>query len=364
MISLGGGGNLNHCHLIIDALLSSQHELNHPLHISVVLGPVSENSQQIVEKYNDTNNVNFLIGKTELFSYLSNTHLYIGAAGGTLYQLLALQIPALTFSIAENQYLDKIELQGVGHYFHLDKLPINEMPQLASFVRTVSNNHFKFKQLIDQASIKIDALGASRISNKVLEKKDIKLTNFNKNEHNNSEVVQLSNHHQLRPVCDSDINHYLISRNLPNNSQSMLKTSTIPFLSHYTWWFNDPRESFLLSKNNKPSLYIWHEPIKCQRKKFIIAGWFVCQDKIGFQEPLLALKWQIDYCQKKHPDTPWVGIFHRKNTFAKLLNKHVGFENIGLKHAYYSVIQALFNGASFTDFYYFTFNGKNKRNKQ
>jgi len=365
MISIGGGGDFSQCQKIIASLLEHQSEFKKPIKIIPVLGPLSANSDAFINRFKDHSNITPLIGETDLYPFLKKTHLYIGAAGGTLYQLLSLQIPALTFAIADNQQSEKEQLEHIGHYFHLESLSTNEIKQIPYFCKTVANNYSKFKKLIKQAKLHIDGYGVCRITEKLLTIAEPPIpdeTVINKLLSNNKNI-NLSENYQLRPVTDQDINHYLTSRNLPSNCQNMIQADKIPFLNHYTWWFNAQRESYLLSNNNSPCLYIWHEVKRYQQQDFMIGGWFVCHEKMGFQEALLALNWQLSYCQENFPNIPWIAVIHRENKFVKLLNKYLGFEDIGLDHAYSSAINALFNDASFDDFYYVTFNENNAKNK-
>jgi len=360
MISIGGGGDFSQCKKIILNLLEHQGEFEKPIKIMPVLGPLSINSEKFVNSLKRYHNIMPLIGKTDLFPFLKETHLYIGAAGGTLYQLLSLQIPALTFAIAENQHSEKKQLEHLGHYFHLDSLSTNTIEQIPAFCKTVASNYPKFTALIKQARLNIDGYGACRIAEQLLSMPASSVLNETEPNERLNNNINLSEHYQLREVTDQDINNYLTSRNLPSNCQNMIQADKIPFLNHYTWWFKTQRESYLLSKNDSPCLYIWHEVKRYKQQNFMIGGWFVCHENVGFQEALLALNWQLSYCQQNFPNIPWVAVIHRENKFVKLLNKYLGFEDIGLDHAYSSAISALFNEASFDDFYYVTFNTKDK----
>jgi len=390
MVGLGGGGDFSQCQQIIDSLLQKQYLLSKSIKITAVLGPLAINRQVFINHYQNCDNVEILEGKTDLFTYLKNTQLYIGAAGGILYQLLALQIPALTFAVADNQKSEKKQLEEIGHFFHLENFSTSDIAQVPAFVEAVINNFPRFKTLISQAKQPIDGKGTSRITQLLLsclplansylkgkklvhegllpkclsQEKRVQKKDCNEVNSKTFEPITLAENYQLGAVGDQHINHYLISRNLPSNCKNMIQAEKIPLLSHYSWWFNAQRESYLLTNKHSPCLYIWHEQRSYQEQRFLIGGWFICQEHISFQEALLALNWQLSYCQKAFPNIPWIAVIHRENKFVKLLNKYLGFEDIGADHAYKPAIKALFNGASFDDFDYVTFNGANDLDSQ
>ncbi|RHW75970.1 UDP-2,4-diacetamido-2,4,6-trideoxy-beta-L-altropyranose hydrolase [Colwellia sp. RSH04] len=360
MFGLGGAGDLLQCQQLIDYLLAQQYTLGLSFKVLVVLGPLAQNSQPFIEHYNKNNNVELLIGKTDLYPYLENCHLYIGAAGGITYQLLALKIPALTFAIAENQHSEKKQLAQLGHYFHLDSFNEITADNLVFFVKSACTYYPRLKSLILNAEHPIDALGTTRVVETLLAlptpvtQAKAKITSKNHITRNQKYLID-SNNYTLREVNDGDINHYLQSRNLPSNCQNMIKSAQIPYLSHYAWWFNTQRDSYLLSHHGKPVLYIWHEIKNIEDNTFLIGGWFVCERDIGFQEALLALNWQLEHCKKLYPTTPWLAVIHKENKFVRLLNKYLGFSDVGTDHAYNKTVNTLFNGAERDDFHYVTF---------
>lgn len=366
MFGLGGGGDLTQYQQLIDNVLAASDLLDFKINILLVLGPLSTNIQTFVEQYTDNERVTLLIGKTDLFPYLQQTNLYIGAAGGILYQLFALNIPALTFAIAENQNSDRKHLEQLGHYFHLDNFSAITSGALVNFINSIYKHYARVLHLLENAETKIDAMGALRVAEHLLavNKSEYNITStVTKNKlkpksntpyNNKPQVIDFPDGYQLRAVNDSDINHYVAARNLPSNCQNMIKAEPIPYLSHYAWWFNAKRDSFLLSKEGQPILYIWHEVKNVDKQNYLIGGWFTCEKEIGFQEALLALNWQLEYCQKAFPNMPWLAVIHRENKFVRLLNKYLGFTDVGTEHAYNSAIRTLFNDADYQNFYYVT----------
>ena len=270
-------------------------------------------------------------------------------------------MPALTFAIAGNQQSEQNDLEDIGHYFHLNSLTANDITMIPRFAKTIERHYAQIKHLFKHTKFAIDGLGVNRVIQQLLSTEHIDqsslyplhdVSNADLTSESNNVLATLSEHHQLRQVCDQDINHYLTSRNLVNNSKNMIKTSVIPAIAHYTWWFNTKRESYLLTKDQQACLYIWHKIKQVATQNFLIGGWFVCHEKVDFNDALLALRWQLDYCQQHYPNISWLAVIHRENKFVKLLNKYMGFIDITPKHPNGTAIATLFPEASFNDFYF------------
>ena len=118
-------------------------------------------------KLQSCTNVEILEGKTELFSQLKDVSLYIGAAGGIIYQLRALNIPMLSFAVSDNQTTTSSDLEDIGHYFHMPSFKETMMPKLAACVRVFLQQHKRVKALGDTAVVNVDTLGCERIYNAI-----------------------------------------------------------------------------------------------------------------------------------------------------------------------------------------------------
>ncbi len=351
MLGLGGGGEMTMLTAIIERLLGTAESYSRPIRLLPLIGPLAFGGDALIERYRDNDAVTPLRGETDLYPYLCRCDLYIGAAGTTTYQLLALGIPALTFSIADNQKNELPLLEDIGHYFHLNNWTEEDAAALLPFVATAMHHHGRITQLIKQARCRVDGMGTARIADVLLgEQRAPQPTVVSEVE----PVVwqSLSGEHRLRPVTDKDINHYLDSRNLEANRRNMTTVKPIPRLHHYAWWFGAARESYLLEKQQRPCLYIWHEKRGLQGREFLIGGWFVCESEPEFQDALLALSWQLEHCDERYPGVPWLAVIQRENRFVKLMNDYVGFTEIGPDHPHAGAISALFPGAGHEQFYF------------
>ncbi|WP_135076148.1 UDP-2,4-diacetamido-2,4,6-trideoxy-beta-L-altropyranose hydrolase [Terasakiella sp. SH-1] len=350
LLSMGGGGDLNFLQLILNDLENSEALADRTFHIFAVIGPLAKNKETFLQTISSYENVSVIEGKTDLFEELHQTDLFIGAAGGMIYQVKSLNIPALTFSIAESQNINRNHLEDIGHYFHLNKWSKDDFTRIAPFVRHVMDQPERFQALEESAILPIDGQGCKRIANALLNK-TTDLSN-EKAFPKDPQEEKLSDEHSIRKATDCDLNHYLNSRNRDSNRTNMVQSATISQLDHYGWWFSHKRDNFLLSKDDQPNLYIWHEKRTYQEQDYLIGGWFVCTDDTNFQDALLALTWQLDYCAKEHPNVPWVAVIQRDNKFVKLLNDYMGFIEIGPNHPFFEATGHFFNGASPQDFYY------------
>lgn len=336
VIGMGGSGDLSLSRRIIQALDSV--DIPH-LHIVPIVGPSSEGKDDFLAYCQTRENTHPVVGASQLYPHIKSAHLYIGAAGGVLYQLLALGVPVLTFALESNQVTPIKELEGIGHFFHLDTFSELELTLLAKFVNTCHSNFSRIQALTKAGECMIDGYGASRVAD-VLCGESVHKTPSNRE--CNGSFESLAGGYRLRPVTDKDVNAYLDARNLAANQKNMINSQLIHRLAHYSWWFNSKRESFLLSHQEQERLYIWHEQRFIHDRQILMGGWFVCGDETGYQDALLALKWQLSYCDNHFPGVPWLAVIHKENRYVKLMNQYLGFIDIEEGHPLCSLVQEIF----------------------
>ena len=352
MLSLGGGGDLRALETTIDTLLAHQSDFMRPIRLFVVLGPLVSNDADFATRYQVNDKLVLLQGKTDLYPYLSQTDLYIGAAGSTLYQLLVLKVPALTFALSPSQQTEHAHLEDIGHYFHIEEWTERDAELLPVFVDTVICHYGRVAELCSHPRVKVDPRGAEHVAVALLGSEQPPWQATVEEVEPPAQWHELSVEHRLRAVRDSDINHYLSSRNLKANRNNMIGDAEIPRLGHYAWWFNTQRESFLLMRGELPSLYIWHELKHYGTNEYLIGGWFVCNEDTQFDDALLALHWQLSYCDKQFPGIPWLAVIQRQNRYVKLMNDYVGFKEVEPGEAYGDAIADIFTNADHESFYY------------
>lgn len=354
LISLGGGGNGIFLIALLQALVEKHLSTNVFLNINLVIGPFLTHTSELLSAIKELNKqqasklyITPLEKVTNLSPYLKETDFYIGAAGSTLYQLRALKIPALTFSLAENQLNDLQELADIGHYFHLNQLSLTDLPIMAEFFQLCVLHYQRIYRLFDKAKIALDAMGSVRVADFLLNQSILTPQVKSLLE------VERAKEWQMIPVDDQDIVHYLTSRNLNANRQNMITNQCIKPLEHFRWWFTTQRSSYKLKiDEDTTKLYIWHE-LKCiDDESFLVGGWFVCQQTVNITEAMYALDWQLKTTEQLYPGVPWMAVIHRDNKAVQRLNDYFGFKEIEQSSRYYPLVKQLFPRASASEFHY------------
>jgi UDP-2,4-diacetamido-2,4,6-trideoxy-beta-L-altropyranose hydrolase len=347
-LGFGGAGSFDFAAPIIHTLLENIHDT---IKLHVILGPLFTGTGQLRKSCAAYKNIEFIVGQTDLFDILSKTDLYIGPAGTVMYQLCALGVPALTFSTAQNQDNVHRYLEDIGHYFHINRFSPDQAEQLALCVSTFMAHYDRVKKFTQSPPYPIDGLGAKRVAQTILKRKAAPYIRLQNKEKTPSIPIK-SECHTIREVTDCDINHYLNARNLSVNRQNMTFCDEINRLAHYHWWFNTKRQSYLLSYNGEARLYIWHTSFTKDQQDFLIGGWFVCSQSVQFQDSLIALAWQLEYCAQFHPDAIWLAVINRDNKSVKKLNDYMGFIEMDESHPYFPITQNAFPEASYDKFHY------------
>ena len=353
MLGVGGAGDASVMADIIGALQTSPELAHCDLDFQIVLGPLADDKDKLESRFSSMERVEVIVGKTDLSSYIAGVHLYIGAAGGIIYQLMAVDVPAITFSLAENQDNPRQDMVDLGHLFHLGALEHIQTSDFSAMVRLVVDNYERVEAQCRDAKIRIDGRGVERVYKGLFdgqaEPMEIpSVESFPPN----VERWQLTPQYQIRSTTDVDLYDYLASRNLDANRKNMISTEEIPYVHHCVWWFGTKRESFLLSLDGTSRLYIWHELKSFEDQALLIGGWFVCQDDVGFQDAFAALDWQLKYCDEKFPQAAWVAVINRHNKYVSLMNRYFGFEEISPDHALWPAVETMFPDTDPNEFHY------------
>lgn len=338
LFSLGGGGDLLVIKKILDALpMITQKKVS----IDIVIGPYAINEDKICEMVTANSNINILKNLTCLKAYYEKASLFIGALGTSFYECVATQTPAITFSVGENQHNDVEILQGLGHYLHINELKNRDFPKLGQLIDVVIKQLPRLQNLAAKRDVTVDGYGAERIAS-ALTGRTI-LCNKTHNQRQLNSIVDFEENLSIYEIDDTHINSYLIARNLPNNSVRMTVNNVIQPLEHYIWWFTQSRFNYVLTQghDNKcvDCLYIWHNLYK---ENYLYGGWFACNEDVSFPMAMLALQWQLEFCNASHPNAIWLAVIHKENKFVNLLNKYMGFVETPVSSKEYEITQQLF----------------------
>jgi len=352
LLSLGGGGDLTFlisliCHLI------DQLPDNLPYEISTIVGPYALNKEGLIAFSEKHDNVRLILNQDGLYNEISSADLYIGASGGTLFESLAMSIPCLTFSISENQKNDNENFEDLGHFFHLNKIDESDFKNFAILIHLILSQYSRFNKYYENHTpFKIDGKGVFRVSNaikSIITEKILKIEPVHiKNE------LNFESGYDLSEIDDFSVNRYLAARNLKINLDKMIDTRPISQLDHYIWWLKDNRRtSYVLRKNGKVLLYIWHQLKKVDNEDVIVSGWFIANASCSALDAMHAVTEHSKTIDKLFSGAYWIIVMRNDNHFMQKIHQRLKFRRVDKGSSMEKVIQKSFPDASADDFLYY-----------
>ena len=353
LFSLGGGGDLNLLFSLTKHILKKISPYS-KFKIFVIEGPYSKNSKKISKLSEKDNRLIIINNLTSVMPLISKMDLYVGAAGGTLFEALFFKIPSLTFSISNNQINDLRNLEDIGHYFHLNNFNNKQVNELSDLIILFYKNIERVKKLYSRKrKVNIDKSGSSRVVRAM-----VSYINNEKLIPNIPKMLNAPDRISLKKsvikkINDKSINKYLDARNLQMNLAKMTERNPVSRLHHYNWWLQNQREQYSLSQNNKKILFIWHEEKVVGSYKVLIGGWFPCSKRCGALDIMKALNWQLKYTSKKYKNIPWVAVIKKDNNFVNLLNKKFKFKLILCEDPFFIIAAKCFPNANRDEFNYY-----------
>ncbi|MBQ4861968.1 hypothetical protein J8L98_09730 [Pseudoalteromonas sp. MMG013] len=337
LLSLGGGGDLALFAGFINAI---PQVLLKTLHISVVIGPQAKNREMLDAISQKLPEITLLESPISLAKHYAGCDLFIGALGTSLYELAALHVPNITFSIARNQHNELPHLEALGHFLHLDFIDLAQMKLFGENFDKILNALPRIGDLRRQGTLTVDGRGVHRVANILMGiKQDTTTRGLASYVH---DYEHLSSSISVRPIFDGDVNDYLAARNKPNNAKRMTVTEPIERLTHYLWWFNNKRHSYAVEQNGKVIAYIWHQLHHCNGIEYLYGGWFTTHEDVPFNIAMLILQWQLDFCGERYPQAHWLAVIHKENKFVNLLNRYMGFVETPQASSFHMATQSLF----------------------
>ena len=338
---------------IRDSHLINQLQENFLYEIATVVGPYATNKEELITCSQKYDNVRLILNQDSLFNEISTANLYIGASGGTLFEALAMNIPCLTFSISENQKNDNENFEDLGHFFHLNKINENDFESFAILVSEILSQYDRFNKFYqDYVPFKIDGKGVSRVSKaiqSIISRKRVKIDSISMKNELNLEVG-----YDLIEIDDFEVNRYLLARNLKINLDKMIDKTPILQLNHYIWWLKrNKRTSYILRKNGKDFLYIWHQLQKVDNLDVITSGWFVANESCSALDAIHAITEHSIIIDKLFTGATWIIIMRNDNYFMKKLHQRLKFSEVEKGSIVESVVQKSFPNISTNDFLYY-----------
>ncbi len=339
---IGGGGDLK----ILNKLLINVTKIEglKKCKFLVIVGLFAKNKHLIkklseknksIELFESGKNINFVI---------KNSNFFIGSAGTALFETAYFKTPSMMLRLASNQSANSDSLEIIGHYFYHDVKDLKETKKVINLLITIKKNYPRIKKMFHQSKLKVDNLGSKRIINKILNKK------INENSKIKINKKKMSQNFSINKVQDTDINHYLKSRNLKINRKNSSNMKLIKKLDHYDWWFKTNRKSYLLTKGEKKILYFYKEKLfSFNNKIFYLSGWFACTKDCEARDILYALNWQ----RKESKNVSWVSFVKNNNVLSLKMSKYVGWKIMNKNNIISKKISNKFNlkNQSITYFY-------------
>lgn len=341
LINIGGGGDWNDFKAFVETLIFSAKSKN-LVYLRLLSGPLSK-GQEYIESLTKKYNFIFSVGPLDnLVTELSQTDLFITAAGGSLFEALALHIPTVSFELSANQENNSSHLEELGHYFSIGKLQHSHQEQFAKLCNIMFDQFERIKTVANlPRQIEIDGAGVERVANAVL-------TGFAEpEEYPTCHELESESHPEtvryVQKVDDTHINLYRRSRNLATNLSNMTDTTEVSALDHYIWWFSkNQRCSYIVKKGELEEIIFWHHLVQIKVGKFLVGGWFSCFRKASGSAAIFALTAQLKITDKLHPGVPWVAVINKNNKFVLKMNQMFGFKEAQINSVFFDAARESF----------------------
>lgn len=300
------------------------------------------------ENHIDSTNMSFV---NDIDKILSEVSLIVCSASTIIYEAASMAIPCITISTNKSQENRDVELELLGHCINLQQEDLSQ--------------HEKFKNLIESAIIHLKVLEVEVVKGKknLFESSDLYIYNCITEKFIDSDVSEQKEVHlsesgtSFRPVILADANAILSWRNSPQVRELMVNSEVISKLSHYNWWFNNKRTSFIHEINTIPSAYLWHEQLNSDDLNFFIGGWIPLVDNLPPLALFTIIDWQIQLTKSINSDAKWLAVINKKNVFTQFINVKLGFREVKSNHPLYKVATKVFKvDERLFNFYQYEFN--------
>ena len=239
------------------------------------------------------------------------------------------------FSNAENQKNDITNLADLGFNFLIKKKDLFSRAQKVSNLLILILKNYKRLKYPTTNKFHVDKNGSKKISKLIInliDKDLVKLTKFKKINVKDKYLKKKMIYKKdgIYKIKDSELNNYLISRNLKANLKNSINTKKIPNLDHYIWWLTQKNKLFYFIRKNKIRIYLNHRRILINKKQYYYGGWFISKNQTILSDFFTIINWQI----KKFNKYPWLAIIKKKNHFVYKLNSYLKFKKIPFNHIY------------------------------
>ena len=307
--------------------------------ISVIIGPYSKNKKKFDKFKKNYRNIKIIQSKFNLSEEIKNLDLFIGSAGISIFETALYKVPSIIFTLNDNQKVDNISLEKMGHYFVLKKEDLNETAKISDIIEIFYKKKLRIKKLIMQREFNVDDKGTIRIINEIFSKnmKNLKFEELYEKSQNKLKKNILG----FEKIKDIEINNYRNVRNNLLNRKFSLKDTKIKKVDHYRWWFKNNRQSYVFKNENKTIMYFFHDILKIKNYKFLIPGWFVVSKNISFIQIMHGIKYQYEILTQndKFKNMTQIGIINKKNKSMIDLAPKLNWQLLDNNHAILKILK-------------------------
>jgi UDP-2,4-diacetamido-2,4,6-trideoxy-beta-L-altropyranose hydrolase len=164
VLSFGGSDPLNLCMSVLPELA---HRLPENIEITVLVGPtypLQQELKNLAGRLGSPDRINVIINPTSVAKLFCSAGLVVSAAGGTIGELVALRIPALSVIVADNQIAASVN----GPYPTLDGRTFESAVRISETAVNLWEDLNKRESLIQDLLPSLDCLGAIRVATTLL----------------------------------------------------------------------------------------------------------------------------------------------------------------------------------------------------
>lgn len=284
----------------------------------------------------DAENISFVDNIDEI---LPNVSLLVCAASTIIYEAAYLEIPCITVATNTSQENHDHDLGLLGHFINLEEIDLRQYDKMAKLIENIISKLGVLKTEVGKGRKNLLDSSSLYIYNYIIEEFTGSKTKTIKEKVETSLKLGIN----FRSITLADSNLILNCRNSPEIRELMVDTQVIPKLSHYNWWFENERSSFIYELNSNPSVYLWHEQFADNRLDYFIGGWIPLVKNLPPLSLFTILDWQIQFTKSINSHAKWLAVINKKNVFTQFVNNKLGFKKITLNDPLYKVATKKFN---------------------
>lgn len=169
LLTTGNTDQRQHVEKIICAIAASP--LFQQLEINVVVGGMFDNKEKLHSLYDNVENVHLHENVKSMSSLMGESDLAVSANGTTVYELAAARVPAITFSMVEEQIKSARKLNELGVVDYCGEIYQDERQCIDSILKKIEkyvSSPEERKALTTKANSIVDGRGCERIANILL----------------------------------------------------------------------------------------------------------------------------------------------------------------------------------------------------